>query len=233
MSTEIAKHALYLADGLTEHGDEIAGQAETEGQSVSRMLGTILKFTNIADWVNSEGTSFLGKPLVVCRKRRTEVKWGPDNTPVEVIELAPDEPRRDLDQVNADCPQSEWREGPDGKLHGPWVYQQVIEFIDPTTLELYSWPTATIGGSIAIRELVERVALTRRLRGSDVCPLIELARKHMNTRFGGRERPHLEIKDWVRLGDRGIEKVGTDTRPLLQRVAEPSLGEELDDKLPY
>jgi hypothetical protein len=39
----------------------------------------------------------------------------------------------------------------------------------------------------------------------------------MNTQFGGRERPHLVIKDWIRLGESGTGALpAPDTPPLAQ-----------------
>jgi hypothetical protein len=66
----------------------------------------------------------------------------------------------------------------------------------------------------------------------------------MRTKYGGRERPHLEITGWVRIGEHGIETVGTDPRPQLQhgaatttpglqQVSEPSLQEEMRDEIPW
>jgi hypothetical protein len=37
-----------------------------------------------------------------------------------------------------------------------------------------------------------------------VYPVVSLSDKFMNTRFGGRQRPHFLIKNWIRLG--GEEK---------------------------
>ncbi len=241
MISEVVRQQAQSLDNFDDYDDTVQTVDGDGERGPGRLTGTLLKFTNEASWENSDGTDFSGTNLIASNVRRTEVKWG-DGVPVEVIELGPSDKYRDLDALNATIPQSEWREGPDGKLHGPWQRQHVLELIDIRSMEAFSWPTSTIGGSIAIRELVERIQRMRRFRGDHVYPAVVLDHKHMNTRFGGRERPHLQVMGWYRIGDHGVESVGNDApRPLLQsgaqapvqKVAEPSLGEELDDELPY
>jgi hypothetical protein len=207
----------------------------------SLLPGTRLKFTNEATWESPEGVDFSGKHLLAVNVRRTEVKWG-DGVPAEVIELGPGERYRDLDAVNETIDKSEWREGPSGQLQGPWQRQHVLELIDVKTMETLSWPTATVGGSIAIRELVEKIQRMRRFRGEHVYPLVKLDHKPMRTRYGGRERPHLEVLAWFRVGDHGVQSIDASARlaltrvatePPLQSVQEPTLREELQDHVPY
>jgi hypothetical protein len=87
-------------------------------------------------------------------------------------------------------------------------------------------------------------ASSTRPSGENIYPTVALAHKHMRTKYGGRERPHLEITGWVRIGEHGIETVGTDPRPQLQhgaatttpglqQVSEPSLQEEMRDEIPW
>jgi hypothetical protein len=239
MNTEIVKQQVQPLDNF-DHYDDTVQTVDGDGErGPGRLTGTLLKFTNEAIWENSDGTDFSGKQLIAVNVRRTEVKWG-DGVPVEVIELGPGDKYRDLDALNTTIPQTEWREGPDGKLHGPWQRQHVLELIDIRTMEAFSWPTSTIGGSIAIRELVERIQRMRRFRGDHVYPAVVLDHKHMNTRFGGRERPHLQVAGWYRIGDHGVEAVSDTPRAMLQQapqpnlqpVSEPSLREELNDELP-
>ena len=87
----------------------------------------------------------------------------------------------------------------------------------------------------------------RRLRGPNVYPVITLADKFMNTRFGGRLRPHFKFVRWVSLGGESgqVEALPppppklADAAPQtsqphlpLNEVKEPSLAEEMDDEIP-
>src|SRR5262245_49871347 len=134
-------------------------------------------------------------------------------------------------------------------------------------MQRYSFPTSTIGGFRCIRELDDRITLMRRFRGENVYPIVQLTRTHMPTKYGGRERPHLEIKgDWRRIGGGEAEALPSPQAPSLppeqeqaasppqqeqatsppqaqavneaatiktQRVSEPTLQEELNDKNPW
>jgi len=72
-------------------------------------------------------------------------------------------------------------------------------------MDKYTFATGTTGGRIAIRELRDKLVWMRRLRGPNVYPVITLADKFMNTKYGGRQRPHFVIRRWVRLGGDGGE----------------------------
>jgi hypothetical protein len=80
-----------------------------------------------------------------------------------------------------------------------------------------------------------------------VYPVITLADKFMNTRFGGRLRPHFKFVRWVSLGGESgqVEALPppppklADAAPQtsqphlpLNEVKEPSLAEEMDDEIP-
>ena len=74
-------------------------------------------------------------------------------------------------------------------------------------MERYSYPTSTIGGGIAVRELVERINWVRRFKGVNLYPVIGFADTFMKSRkFSGRQRPHLPVKQWVTLGGSDSEQ---------------------------
>ena len=83
-------------------------------------------------------------------------------------------------------------------LRGPWQAQQIVYLLDPTSMSQYHWPDGTVGGGIAIREAVDSIKAMRRFRPG-AAPVVELSSKFMNTKFGGRQRPHFEIHNWVSL----------------------------------
>jgi hypothetical protein len=72
-------------------------------------------------------------------------------------------------------------------------------------MEEATYPTFTAGGNIAIRELAEKTKWMRGFRGAAVCPVVSLSDTFMNTKFGGRQRPHFIIRSWISLGGGGEE----------------------------
>jgi hypothetical protein len=105
-------------------------------------------------------------------------------------------------------------------------------------MDRYTFPTGTVGGSIAIRELVDKTNWVRRVRGSGIYARVALRDVFMNTKFGGRQRPHFEIKGWVQLGDDGAKALPTPKptplppMPGVKEVPEPTLAEHMQDELP-
>ena len=79
--------------------------------------------------------------------------------------LEPGEKFPDLEKLNANTPQSEWREGPDGKLHGPWQNSIPRLSARPGHAERFTYAASTIGGGIAVRDLVDRTRWMRKFRG--------------------------------------------------------------------
>jgi hypothetical protein len=194
--------------------------------------GQIAKFTNQATWITRDGEELSGTlELVAVNVIRVVQKWD-DGQPIETRVLQPGEKFPDVEKLNASVPQSEWREGPDGKLHGPWQAQYLLYLLNPNTVERYTYATGTIGGGIAVRDLVDRVSWIRSLRGANVYAVVIPSNTFMNTRFGGRKRPHFVIKRWVPLGgDSALPAKPALTGP--QAVEPPTAREALDDKIEF
>src|SRR5262249_2052264 len=133
--------------------------------------------------------------LVVLDVQRKVQKWLTDDGPAETIVLMPGAKFPDIDAMNAECPQSEWREK-FGKMAGPWQGEHVVLFVDPATMERYWWPSpvTTIGSAVCVRNLVSQVKLMRQFKGQLVYPVVELAHTFMDTAYGGRQRPDVGLK---------------------------------------
>jgi hypothetical protein len=78
----------------------------------------------------------------------------------------------------------------------------------------------------------------RRFRGPGIFAVVCLRDVFMNTRFGGRQRPHFEVQRWVRLGDGGGEPLAISgpTGPLpenktAETVTVPSAKEVTGDEV--
>jgi hypothetical protein len=234
MSDEIMKVPETALDGFDSDADE--------AQNRRVIQGTRLAFTNDFEWVNNDDEPVSrDRELIMVDRVRVLQKWI-DQKPLEPRFLEPNEKWPDVEAMNKAAPQSEWREGPNG-LQGPWSCQWVIYLIDPQTLDKFTYPTNTTGGHIAIGDISDRIKNMRRFRGEHVYPVVTLSDTFMNTRFGGRQRPHFEVKRWVKLGGGGGEVEALPPPPTtppqqttanlpLHEVKEPTLAEEVDDEIP-
>jgi hypothetical protein len=197
-------------------------------------------------WVTRDGDELLADlELVAVDVGRVVQKWQ-DDRPVETIVLQPHQKFPDVEEMNEKVPKEEWVEGPEGKLRGPWQAQHILYLLDLKTMDKYTFPTGTTGGRIAVRDLRDKTMWMRRLRGPNVYAVVTLADSFMNTRFGGRQRPHFRIVRWVGLGaESGQVEVlpappppttskETTTQPELplNEVREPSIQEDMDDEIP-
>jgi hypothetical protein len=221
-------------DGFEGYEDEVEGDERV----LSRVIqGELVKFTNEATWVPRDGEELSPDlELIVVDIGRVVQKWK-DGQPIETITLAPGQKFPDVEKLNAEASQEEWEEGPDGRPHGPWQAQHMVYMLNPLTMDRYSYPTGTIGGAIAVSDLVDKVKWMRRYRGQHVYPIVTLSDTFMKTRWGGRQRPHFEIKRWVTLGGGGNALPAAD-QPLLpdqgvQEVKPPTAKEVTGDEIGF
>jgi hypothetical protein len=217
----------------------VDGFEDDNEEDTNRVIqGTLIRFTNEATWVTGDGEELsLDLELIATRTRRVVQKWQ-DGAPVETIFLAPGEKWPDVEKLNEAMPKKDWEEGPDGKPRGPWQPQRVLHLLDPKTMDQYTYPTGTVGGGIAIRDLIHKVKWMRDYRGEHVYAVITLSNVYMSTRFGGRQRPHFVLVRWVKFGgDDGGGKVlpAPDTPQLQgpQEVKPPSAAEVTKDSIPW
>ena len=233
MGNTLMKTEAAVVDGFAGY------EADTEGhdrpQGAGLIQGTLVKFTNEATWVTRDDDEIGGDlELIAVDVQRVVQKWE-DGKPVETRILEPGEKFPDIEALNAEVPQSEWVAGPDNKLRGPWQAQHILYLLDPATMEKYTVATGTVGGRIAVSDLRDKIVWMRKTRGPSIYPVVVLSDKHMNTRFGGRQRPHFGIVRWVRLGGEGggeVAALPAPEAPPLAPVQEPSVSEDMNDALP-
>jgi hypothetical protein len=217
MSNEVAKKAVAEVDGFDGYEDGTEGGRERGGQVIQ---GQRIKFTNEATWEKDDGQEIdEDREFIAVDIARVVQKWR-DQMPVETIILAPHQKFPDVGKMNEAVPREQWVEGPDGNPRGPWQAQHIVCLLDPKNMDRFSYPTGTIGGAIATRDLTDKVKWMRRFRGENVFAVVSLRDVFMPTRFGGRQRPHLEVKRWVRFGDGGEPLAVTGPIP----VADSSAG---------
>jgi hypothetical protein len=183
-------------------GFEDAGAGDDP--SANRIIqGALVKFTNTATWVTRIGEELSGtSEFVAVDVNRVVQKWQ-DGQPIETRVLQPGEKAPNLEELNSTVPRSEWRFGPDGKLRGPWELQYLVYLLNPETAERFTYATGTIGGGIAVRDLIYRVSWKRKICGEQVYAVVSLSAVPWKTRYGARPRPHFEIKRWEGLSSDG------------------------------
>src|SRR5262245_59426282 len=187
-----------LDDGF----DGYEGGIEGDDESVSDrlILGTRVKFTNEINWVTTAGEELSPNEDFIARDiKRVEVKWPKDKKTRPYTRVVPaGEKFRSMKKLNEETPRSEWVEGPDGQLHGPWQIQHYLYLLD-RLMKKYTWVTGTIGGNRAIAELVDQIQDARFVYGPNVYAVIHFSDTFMPTRFGGRQRPHLIVVRYTRM----------------------------------
>jgi hypothetical protein len=240
--SDIVKKDPTSLDNFAGWEDGIEGSDRPQGGGI--IQGVKIKLSNTAAWLQRDDEEMPPNlELIAINVLRVVQMWGADGMPVneETIILEPHQMFPDIEAMNEKVPRSKWVEGPDGQMRGPYQASHVLYLLDPQSMDKYSYPTSTVGGRIAIRELRDKIMWMRRLRGPNTYPVIILSTTFMNTRFGGRERPHFKIVRWVRLGGEGGEvealpppahPTTSPPEPPLNEVAEPSLQEDLNDSLP-
>jgi hypothetical protein len=131
-------------------------------------------------------------------------------------------------------------------MRGPWQAQHILYLLDLKTMDKYTFPTGTTGGRIAVHDLRDKTMWMRRLRRPNVYAVVLLSDTFMNTKWGGRQRPHFKIVRWVSLGSESgqVEALPPPPPPPmtsqttsqpdlpLNEVKEPSLAEEMNDEIP-
>ncbi|PWT80376.1 MAG: hypothetical protein C5B58_11780 [Acidobacteria bacterium] len=240
-------------DGFDDFTNEAEGE---EGINVSGSViqGSKLSFVFPKLWTIDDQPA-TGMRFTCIEVLNVVTKWEIDpitgkGKPEITKRLAPGVAFPDFDVENDKCPKSEWRMS-FGKLVGPWNGQTCLYLVD-ANFNIYTWasPNTTIGSAIALRELVAQIKRVRRLRGSNVYPVVELASKHFPNQYApDRHRPHFIIVDWVVLGpDRTanvlppvtttpeltVSTSGSSGVPEGAKPVSPiTLSEDLDDKVTY
>ena len=156
-------------------------------------------------------------------------RW--QNRKAETRVLAPGEPVPDIAELNASVPVAEWEVGPSGQKVGPFQFCYCLYLFHEPTVKKFTYISGTVGGGIAVRELVDAVRWFRKWRQGGVCPIVQLGTTHMSTRFGGRERPSFHILRWVKPND-GQGEVATLPPRDPPRLSADNGNQRLNDNAP-
>jgi hypothetical protein len=180
-----------MLDGFDTYGEEL---------DCRLLQGTQIKFTNGYTWVTRAGEEIpTDKEFIAVDVKPVEAKWPTDkNAPPQTRVLLPGEKFRDIRKLNEETPRSEWREY-NGQLKGPWENQHYLYLLDQLR-KRYTYVASTIGGNIAISELVQQVKDARIDYGHETYAKVRLSDTWMRTSYSpdGRQRPHFIITGYTR-----------------------------------
>jgi len=191
--------------------------------------GTILRCTD-GKWSDTLGGD--PPPLLIALGTTQALQCWKDSKPTDVVMAEKGKPLPDVDELNSQIPESEWEKGLDGKPKAPWVLQHVAYFIDPVSAESYTFINGTFGARLAVEKLQDRVANMQRLRGNAL-PVVKLESKPMKTKFGTKQRPEFTVVEWREIGTNGGEVKAIEHKAVGKPVAQPTVGEELNDEIPW
>jgi hypothetical protein len=228
---ELTKSTPQRLDGFRGYTDESDGQRGYVGGGAP-----IVRFTNQAEWLLNGVPLPDGREYVVTDVGREVVKWPPGDIkggPVDRIVLAPHQRFPDIEKLNDETPRDEWRTDLNGNLVGPYQAQHVLKLLDIVTNERLIFPTATIGGSIAVRNLVQCTNDRRDICGvSNLVPVVTLADVAMTTAYGVRRRPHFNIVRFIAFGSGG-EETPTISHESTRTAEMPPAKDTVKDSIPF
>ena len=178
--------------------------------------GEILRCVD-GHWSLRDGTAINPDTLLLAIGTTEALQHWDGQIPVEDIRKRPGEALPDVDELNAQIPRSEWKEGLDGQPRPPWQHAYVAYLVSVDDASLYTFVNGTIGARIAVERLQDKVKWMRALRGVNCAPLVRLDSKPMKTRFGQKMRPEFTIVEWRQIGGGGLQ-----ARQIEQRKPNPA-----------
>jgi hypothetical protein len=209
---------------------------DEEGYDDRVVKGPILKCVDARSSAH-DGTDLKPGESYLCTGTTQVIQRFLDNVP-EFIVREPGKPLPDVDELNSRIDVSEWEEGLDGKPRPPWQRVYVIYLIRLHDASMLTFISGTAGARIAYNALTSKVYNMKVLRGANVAPIVKLSSKPMKTKFGTKMRPEFEVVEFRDIGgDRKtvpqIESPKTATEQVGRPVRPVSVGEELDDEIPW
>jgi hypothetical protein len=158
------------------------------GDRPETMRGETLKWTDQHGWHSPDGLAIPPVMMVISIAKLVR-RFHPEYEEIRTPPL----PNPDL--LNAVMPQDEWEEDPNnpGTLAPPWKLNYEFQFLDPNTGNMFTYVNSTHGTRKCYQILHKVVYAARLLNGPKLLPMTKLASAMMPTRYGPRQRPHLEI----------------------------------------
>ena len=100
--------------------------------------------------------------------------------------------------VKPDVPESEWPKDLSGNPKHPWLWTRYLYLLSVDTGVTSTFTSNTIGGRIAIDELLQQIQAMRSMNSmrQGAIPIVKLESELFKTQFGMKPRPHFAIQGW-------------------------------------
>jgi hypothetical protein len=145
-----------------------------------------------------------------------------------------------LEERNAAIPQSEWELDPfTGSPRKPYELVHRVDLLNLDSAEHTTFLAATKGAKAAVKRLRDQVKWSRKMRGGQaVVPQVVLTSAPFKTQYGMKKRPDFRVSAWFDLSSGGPTAVQASAPKALPPVAptpvkEPSIGQSLNDSIPF
>jgi hypothetical protein len=129
----------------------------------------------------------------------------------------------DVETLNEQIPEDEWEEDMNGAPRPPWVVTHAAYLLRPSDGAKFTFANSTVGASIAVEKLGDKVKSMQLLHGNGIVPTVQLGARPMTTKFGIKQRPSFDIISWVTVDGSGVRPAMLEKKPL---------EEDLNDALP-
>jgi hypothetical protein len=198
MNNDQKKTVLVEDDGLGSFNlDQI-------GQKVGAFGGArLLRFVT-DHFTTREGETIDPKRELITLGLVKVVQKFVDKKLVDTIIVAPGAKMPDVEAMNDKAPREEWGVDFNGNPAGPYARVLVLKLLDAQSMDRYAFVTKSIGGSVAIGDLSDKIKILRRIRGPNATAVVACDTALMKTRFGTRiKRPDFKILRYINLGGDG------------------------------
>lgn len=116
-----------------------------------------------------------------------------------------------------DVPESEWPNDLSGKPTHPFRWTRYLFLLSVASGVTSTFTTNTVGGRIAIDELLSQVQAMRAMKPGAL-PIVTLESQLFKTQFGMKPRPHFAIQGWR---GSGAEAIGRDDPEQIEHFDDP------------
>jgi hypothetical protein len=209
----------YESDGFDDHDDGGGG------------LGAFEKF-NDGDWTIGSVPADPKRRLLAVHVEMFVRRWRGKQA-----EDIRDKPLPNVEDLNASVPKAEWEIGIDGQPRVPHKLTYRVDFLDLDSGEHTQFISDSKGARVAYFRLKDQVTWMRKMRGRAVVPQIVLTSVPFKTQFGMKKRPDFKVVAWFDLsgGPAAVQAQAPKALPPVAppEVKQPSVGEDLNDSIPW
>jgi hypothetical protein len=182
-------------------------------------------------WTERGGDAAYLGPYIAANCLQENLKWF-DKRVVDRTTQTPGVTLPDADDLNNAIPMADWEEDPfTGKAKGPWVRNYTVHLVDPQTGSKVISSNSTAGQRQAWTELKEATSFMRKMRGALVYPVVMLASASFPTKWGMKQRPHFEIKEWRDFGSSSTPAIAGPVpgKPVAPLTSAEIINDSIDD----